>query len=261
MIRGQAALVDSLFFIAIVAALCTGLFYFAINYGSNSESLLYSFYSSDFATDSLKVMTYINVMRDGSPVNATNAASSTILVNPEFDYLLALIKEDYAENTGKGKEAVSITTQTAIAQTIYSVLKPFDDSIDYVFYISKEGVRAGEAKFLVMIFALHKCFSDDCTYQNPNKEVRRVFYACEPSQSNVLEKFVFSNVGKVDSALGKINLGSSAGSFSPFVTGLHLWVSKRIEPLEAVIETSELEDPAQRESNFNCKLILTKGEE
>jgi hypothetical protein len=41
--------------------------------------------------------------------------------------------------------------------------------------------------------------------------------------------------------------------------GLNLWVSKRIEKVNQIIQTSEETDPKKRESDFNCKLILTKS--
>jgi len=232
--KGQAALVDSMFFIAIVSAICTGLFYFAINYGLGTEALLVSFYSSDFAMDSLKVITYINVMRDGSPVEANPTSPSAYY---EYDYLLALVKEDYAKSPTK---TLSPKTRVAIANTLYSVLKPFDDSIDYAFYIAKQGETAADVKFVALIIATHE--KTDPTAP----QVNRVFYSCDPSAKNVLEKYVFSSVGKVDSAIGKISLFDSRDSSSVYVIGLHTWISKNVEALkrDKLIATS---------SEFGCK--------
>ncbi|MFA6268937.1 MAG: hypothetical protein WC652_03935, partial [archaeon] len=196
--RGQAALVDSLFFIAIVSAICTGLFYYAINYGLGSESLLNSFYSSDFAMDSLKVITYVNVMRDGSAVSLNSPVEFQ-----EYDYLLALLKEDFAQN-----KLIGEGSRKAIANTLYSVLKPFDDSIDYAFFITKEGTTVGEAKFIALIIAAHvpgpvTGAGDYCEPNTTNcYSIKRVFYSCDPTEKTVLEKYIFPNVGKVDSAMG-----------------------------------------------------------
>jgi len=242
--RAQAALVDSLFFIAIVSAICTGLFYFAINYGLSTESSLNSFYSSDFAMDSLKVITYVNVMRDGSAVSIDPSAPVSA---SEYDYLLAFIKEDFAQN-----KSIGIESRRAIANTLYSVLKPFDDSIDYVFYVIKEGATIQEAKYVALIMAVHvtsdsgeenqyycDSLTKKCFY------IHRVFYSCNPTEKSMLEKSVFPNLGRVDSAIGKITLSDSPSSSSPYTIGLHTWVSKRIEVLNNL----------DSNNSFNCTKI------
>lgn len=236
--RGQAALVDSLFFIAIVSALGTGLFYFAINYGLSSEAMLNSFYSSDFASDALKVITYVNITRDGTIVTPDMVVSSS----DEFDYLFAMIKEDYAENS---KEPVQITlkTQKYIASTLYSVLKPFDTSFDYIFFIAKEGSVKSEQKFMVMIFALHKPVDPDDKTQG----VTREFYSCSPKFSNVIEKYIFPNAGSLDSAIGRISLCESSGQCLSYLLGIDIWVSKKASIFTNITNETDAE--------FNCKLI------
>lgn len=254
--KAQAALVDSMFFIAIVSAVCTGLFYFAINYGTSAEAQLNSFYSADFAMDALKVITYINVFRNGSAVTAdTDLAGNP----PQFDYLLALIKEDYAKN-----KLLTIQTKTAIANTIHAALRPFDSSIDYVFYIAKEGYKPGEEKYLAMIISTRKCTAG-CAANSPASErvITRVYYSCDPPNSNSLETYIFPYAGKVDSATGKISLiDSSTGdstneTYSYYITGLHLWVAKKIDALDKIVNTSGDPDPKKREANFNCVLLNT----
>ncbi len=244
---GQAALVDSLFFIAIVSTICTGLFYFATYYGMGPEALLNSFYSSDFAMDSLKVITYVNVMRDGSPVNLEIASTAGSLT--EYDYLLALMKEDFAQNKVIGKE-----TQIAISNTLYSVLRPFDDSIDYIFYISRESNVVTSAKYLTLIIATHECTANcegnvDETLRGPStRQVSRVFYSCQPTINKVLETKIFPNVGKIDSAYGKVNLNDS-----PYIMGLHTWVAKNI----TVLRELPIEDKS--DPDLNCSQILIKN--
>lgn len=235
----QAALVDSLFFIAIISALGTGLFYFAINYGLNSEKMLNSFYSSDFATDALKVLTYVNITRDGRII------TPSMVVDPadEFDYLFAMIKEDYAENS---QDAVKITPQTQknIASTLYSVLKPFDSSFDYIFFITKEGGIQGEQKFLIMIFALHK---QSIPGDKSKESISREYYSCVPTFSNVIEKYIFPNAGALDSAIGRISLCESSGICSSFLLGINIWVSKKAKVFSDI--TNEVD------TEFNCTRI------
>jgi len=247
--RAQAALVDSLFFIAIVATICTGLFYFAINYGLGSEALLNSFYSSDFSMDSLKVITYINVMRDGSPVSLEVASTASGLL--EYDYLLALMKEDFSQT-----KSIGLETQVAISNTLYSVLRPFDDSIDYIFYISRDGSVASDSKYLALIIATHECTGGNCTSGVVEGDVKgtyartvsRVFYSCKPALNKVLESKIFPNVGKIDSSYGKVNLADA-----PYIIGLHTWVAKSVKILNNLSPTSSSPD-----SDLNCSLILSK---
>lgn len=218
--KGQAALVDSMFFIAIVAALGTGLFYFAINYGLSSESLLNSFYSSDFAADALKVITYVNITRDGRILMPEMTASPS----DEFDYLFTIIKEDYAEHS-TDENKITLDTQKSIAKTIYAVLKPFDNSFDYIFFITKEGGLQGEQKFLVLIFALHK-LSDP---NDPSSAVVREYYTCKPVFSNVIERYIYPNAGSLDSSIGRISLCEKSGECSSFLLGIDIWVSKKAD--------------------------------
>jgi len=270
--RGQAALVDSLFFIAIVSTVCTGLFYFAINYGTTTETQLNSFYSSDFAMDSLKVLTYINLYRDGNSVNPNDVINITpgggaagggyihtfVLGSsvPQTDYLLAMIKEDFAKN-----KEITIPTKTAIANTLHSVLKPFDSSIDYIFFIAKESTTASESRFITMILSTRKCTAG-CDYMSEasSRVISRVYYSCNPLKANVIEKYIFPYAGKVDSASGKISLvdfvGTSTGRYSYYVTGLYLWVAKDINKINQIVKTEGL-PPGQKEPDFDCVLLPT----
>lgn len=231
--KAQAALVDSLFFIAIISALGTGLFYFAINYGLSSEELLNSFYSSDFTTDALKVITYVNITRDGEIVKANRVVNST----DEFDYLFAMIKEDYAENSKK-EVKITLPTQKNIAKTLYEVLKPFDSSFDYAFFISKEGGVQGEQNFLVMILALHKYQPEE---SDPLKMVTREYYSCRPKFSNVIEKYIYPSVGSLDSSFGRISLCENSGTCSSFLIGINIWVSKSVEIFNKINEGDDTE--------------------
>ncbi|MDD3084170.1 MAG: hypothetical protein PHP82_04045, partial [Candidatus ainarchaeum sp.] len=205
--RGQAALVDSIFFLTIVSIICTTLFFFAINYGLQTESQINSFYSRDFSSDILKVITYINVPRDGKYILETEYFQS--------DYLLALIKEDYAD-----KRKMSDSTTDSIVRTLDNVVKPFDASIDYAFFIASES----ENKYLFLLLATHEC-EKWVDFQCENVE-RKYFY-CEPNNNKILEEKIFPFVGKVDSSFGKITLSEQDRPDSPgraFIIGFSGWI-------------------------------------
>ena len=250
---GQAALMDSIFFLTIVATICTSLFFFTINYGLQMESQLNSFYSSDFANDALKVITYINVARDGS--SALSLAASGV---KEYDYLLALIKEDYANEAQTPKHLTQRTIK-AIATTLNSVLKPFEGSLDYAFYL----VNESDTKPLALIMAVHKkttsvgsnssssALCEDL--KNGEGFVCRNYYYCLPSAKETLAKKIYPYVGQVNTALARVTLvdWASSGDSTPhaFQMGLDVWVSKDLNIL------SNLDAPAQI-ADFNCSLIL-----
>ncbi|MFA5764034.1 MAG: hypothetical protein WC915_04435 [archaeon] len=230
--RGQAALMDSIFFLTIVATICTSLFFFAINYGMQTESQINSFYSRDFATDALKVITYINVVRDGKAISELSPGEPF-----ENDYLLALIKEDYSD-----KHEMSEGTTHAIVRTLDNVMKPFDASIDYVFYLLSES----EENYLFLLFATHDCIDggtdvdgDNVTACNDLDEdkqdfISRKYFYCKPRDNTILETEIFPYVGKVDSAFGKVTLSDSAESEKqgrPFIMGFSGWVVTSLDKL------------------------------
>ena len=129
-----------------------------------------------------------------------------------------------------------------------SVLCPFEESRDYVFYILKESATALTSKYLVLILASRQRTPTDPSNQDASCQigedeqgnlvkncflVKRVFYSCEPTLSNVLEKKILSSVGKVDSAYGKITLGES-GSATPYVLGLSTLISADLTAIREI---------------------------
>jgi len=222
--KGQAALMDSIIFLTIVASITAGMFFFTINYGTQTKEQVNDFYASDFAVDSLKVITYINVLRTGDDFGYL-ASGETV----ELDYLLALIKEDYADT-----KTLSPETTKALVATLSATMKPFDRAYDYSFYL----VNESEKNFLFALFALHECTSDpsicdDAT--NPNKEIDRVFYYCTPGVSDFLEKEVFPRAGKINSGYGKVTLSENIGTSTEsriYIMGLHTWSARNISSLQ-----------------------------
>ena len=195
-------------------------------------------------------------MRDGNSISL-NSYETTGTQYGQFDYMLALVKEDYSRNN-----EISDSTKKAIANTLHSVLKPFDSSIDYAFFIALENSRVGEKKFVVLILATRKCTAvdNDCSEIRPGNDsiIKRAYYACDPAVSNVLEKYIYPNVGKVDSAIGTIALKSkNSEDYERFLIGINLWISRKIEPISRIITTGEETDPAKRDPEFNCVLIET----
>ena len=216
--RGQAALMDSIIFLTIIASVATMLFFFMANYGARADDQLDALYAEDFSIDVLKVITYINVTRDGRSVFEFSEEED---VEPEYDYLLAMMKEDYAD-TGTFTER----TKRATASTISSALRPFDESIDYVYYLLNED----SDEYLFLMFAVHEPVLDR---DGDIIEVKRVFYECQPHDKELLTQEVFPYVGEVNTAGGKIVLAEPySTSNTPFIMSLNLWITKDLEILE-----------------------------
>ena len=236
---------DSLFFLTIVAAITAMLFFYMTSYGEQMNGQLDAFYTKDFAADSLKVITYVNVLRDGDSLEEYLAGRRSD-ETPQFDYLLTLMKEDYSD-----KQEFSGTTVQAIALTLNSVLKPFS-SVDYAFYLLSES----KTDFLFLMLSIHE---GALTPAGDNKfdvvYVNRVFYNCNPQKQDILAKYVTPYVGQVDQSKGKITFVESGAKDSdgkPFIIGLDVWISRDLP----VIKDLDLQAtiPGQ---DFNCSEIMT----
>jgi len=244
--KGQAALMDSLFFLTIVAAITAMLFFYMTSYGNQMNTQLDAFYTKDFAADSLKVITYVNVLRDGTELDKHVAGDYGDDV-PQFDYLLTLMKEDYSD-----KQKFSGETITAIALTLNSVLKPFG-SIDYAFYLLSES----ESNFLFLMLSVHEgelSLVDEEKKKYDVDYVDRVFYSCEPKSQDILTKHITPYVGQINQSKGKISfldpdVTDSLGR--PFIIGLDVWISKDLPVIKDL--GPKLEQPGK---DFDCVEIM-----
>lgn len=121
---GQAAVTDAMYFLIIASALCVFLFSFSNGYGNSAAGQMAGQYYADYATSALKTMLYSSTSRSPEQSIYTSGA--------EIDYLLAYVKEDYADRHSMGKDSAA-----ALASSLRSVMRPLSNSFDYVFYISK----------------------------------------------------------------------------------------------------------------------------
>ena len=257
--KGQAALTDSLFFLAIVAAITAMFFFYLSSYGDEMNTQLDAFYTKDFAADSLKVITYVNVMRDGTNLQE-HIDGRYSGEEPQFDYLLTLMKEDYSD-----EQKFSGETVQAIALTLDSVLKPFN-SVDYAFYLLSES----ESKFLFLMLSVHEGeleLVDEELKKYDVVDVVKAYYSCEPINQEVLSKYITPYIGQVDQSKGKISfldpdVKDSLGR--PFIIGLDVWISKELPTIKALnpdlvdtIEDGIVRDNAKQAAlDFNCSLIM-----
>ncbi|MFA4907380.1 MAG: hypothetical protein WC602_03855 [archaeon] len=117
--KGQAAVTDSLYFLLIITGLSVFLFVFANSYGSTVSQSLQRKYETDFASSAMETLFNQSIPRD------TNAKISDAM---ESDYLLAALKEDYADN------GILDSTRDYLTKSIGAIMSPISDSRDYIFY-------------------------------------------------------------------------------------------------------------------------------
>ncbi len=126
-IKGQAAVTDALFFLIIVMALVSFLFFFTSQYGRSVGEYATSKYGSDYATSALKTILYSSFPRDGLELEDSH----------EVDFIIVGIKEDYASDQNINYFRKHLTS------SISKVMDPVKNSFDYFFFIR---VSEGEGR-------------------------------------------------------------------------------------------------------------------
>ena len=123
---GQAALTDALYFLLIVSGLSTMLFFYAGTYGNDVQQRVTDQYIREYTTSALETIVYSSTPR---------IAGETLDEATEVDYLLAAIKEDFADDSKLSE------TKAALSQNIEGVMQPIAGSYDYLFYIYKPDTK------------------------------------------------------------------------------------------------------------------------
>ncbi len=213
--KGQAAVTDALYFLMVVTFLSIFMFGFANSYGNSVKDKISNEYSTTFATNALKTILYASTPRD----------SSKTIYDPEaeIDYLLAIIKEDYSDDTSLGP-----TERRVLGRTISSVMAPIADTKDYLFYmtIPKQEQTNKNGQFVFLFFhttnfeidssALKgKSVPPSYLIQRPGNPVHRDYF-CAVSQgaagsadyANIAKRLarLFANVGPVSQGSAQVKL-------------------------------------------------------
>ena len=229
--KGQAALADAIYFLLIVSGLAIMLFYFSINHGNLVDEQLVLEFRSEYATSALKTMLYSSTPR----VPGTALAEST-----EVDFLLAAIKEDYADN------GEFDYMQGPIVNNVVAVMEPMADSFDYMYYI----YIIGQSEFAFMMLYTSHLELQDVSGSGIRKEVvsnERAIYLCEPDSLNKLDDLL-TGVGRVyqkgsNMALLKTKAAGGRGydEFESQVT-FAMWISTALPKLQNgnVLDNSHL---------------------
>lgn len=210
---GQAAVTDALFLLVIISSLTGFLFIFAANYGKGISDQVTRNDSFEFVSSALKTIMYQSVPRDAS------LSINVLAPDPdmEVDYLMALLKEDYADDGN-----LTLNTKVNVAKSLYAVMRPIADTQDYLFSINTAQefvmVVLWKTRFLVEDesgnYVPYTDAVDAERFQNvkaDESEPHEMFF-CTPSVSeNPLQK-LFLRVGTATQAQGLISMIRIASS-------------------------------------------------
>jgi hypothetical protein len=239
--RGQAAITDALYFLLIVSALCVVLFVISMSYGNTVTDQIKRQYGSEYAASAFKT-----IFNTSTPRVEGQALEDTL----EVDYLLAIIKEDFADAVDEK------LTKTAgvLANTIVGIMEPVQDNYDYVFYIYNFGsantssvsggyvfdpdspgaVAGSDAGLVFLLFSLHNAVQVPVDGKSFSSD--QIVFLCNPESglANVHKvEGLLSNVGSVSKSESWIRLvslesGSSTGNLKAAQVNLAMWVSTNV---------------------------------
>ncbi len=195
--KGQAALTDSIYFLLVVSGLSAFLLFFAVSYGVPIGEKLALQYRDEYATSALKTILYSSTPR--IPGEALEDAT-------EVDFLLAAMKEDFADN---GEFDV---TASLIVNNIVGLMEPLADSFDYIYYI----YVLGEEEYAFFMLYTTEYGDNIPRIRGSQVDVKggdTVIYLCKPKERDTIDPLI-TNVGRVyesGSRMQLVRIKSSGG--------------------------------------------------
>ena len=201
---GQAAVTDALFLLVIISSLTGFLFLFAANYGKGIADQVNRNDNYEFVSSALKTILYQSVPRDSNQVIDTQNPDP----DQELDYLMALVKEDYADD-----QNLSLNTQRNMARAVSSVMRPIADTQDYVFALN----TAQKYAFMMIWrtkFVVQQTQGKNERFQNVQvdpAETHEVFFCNPPLSDNPLQR-LFLRVGNTVQAQALVNMVEFSGN-------------------------------------------------
>ena len=183
---------DALFMLLIISGLSVMLFTFSATYGQDISNHLLRQYSVDYTTDALKTLLYSSSPRfPDQPLNPQLPGSAI-----EVDYLLAVVKEDYADSL-----AFDGQTKYVLLKNIEKIMQPVSDQFDYLFIIARQAPV--EYAYVLLYRSEFVCLKDgqefpcgeaarrvEITYPSPPRPSHK-FYYCQPSRPQQISDLVF----------------------------------------------------------------------
>jgi hypothetical protein len=206
----------------IVSVISTMLFFYASNYGLTLQQRVSSQYWREYTTGALETILYSSTPR---------IAGASLEESAEVDYLLAAVKEDFAEDGKIGETAL------VLKQNIYGIMQPVSGSFDYMFYF----YLFDEKKFpFVMIYARDAPQIDEGVVTPGAARI----YFCEPNTLDDLQK-ISEKVGASSSSNARVQFveikANDVPEYPPAEASLSMWIPTPLGSLIAELNCVEKE--------------------
>ncbi|MEM4262039.1 MAG: hypothetical protein QXZ13_03865 [Candidatus Diapherotrites archaeon] len=260
--KAQASVTDAIYFLLVVTFLSIFLFGFAGNYGKNVKEQIDNEFETTFAANALKTILYSSTPRDPQ--------KSLFDEKTEVDYLLAIIKEDYADDQELGEEERKV-----IAKTIKLIMAPIQDTKDYAFILFVPPESGRQQKIIYFFIHLTNFKKEEAKDPKGNVIPGRfmnyyvedtkthVDYFCGIGTTDFTElnrkiKRLLNNVSPVSQASAVIRMidNRSQATF-PAQAELYLWDAMWLGPTQESISDNKeplfYEEPTTPLSVFNCR--------
>ncbi len=226
--KAQAALTDALYFLLIVSTLSTFMFFFASSHGVTLQQRVVTQYWREYATGALETILYSSTPR---------IPGQTLEQAPEVDYLLAAVKEDFADDSEIDE------TQEVLAQNVSGIMQPIAGNFDYMFYLYAFDTK--EFAFVMVYSRAEPEFRDK---PGGGREVipgdARIHF-CKPADLSDVDALIEA-VGASAQSNARIQLvrldESNNQSYPPAQANLTMWIPTPID---------------EKIAGLNCDLFAT----
>ncbi|MFH1752442.1 MAG: hypothetical protein ABH821_05915, partial [archaeon] len=212
--KGQAAVTDSLFFLIIIVGLSTFLFTVVSGYGSSLSTQLSQQYSTEFVSSTLKTILYSSTPRDPSELLTAETG--------EIDYLLAMVKEDFFDDT-----VLRDDTKIVLGENVVAAMRPVSPTHDFIFYMYNQN----DTDFVFLMIKRTYAEYDSDGILDPNS-VETMYYFCDepfPPPPNYNAKTILATLvaraGEVFSSSNNLVFNTDGSGKKTITTSLALWSS------------------------------------
>jgi len=229
--KGQAAMMDSLFFLTIIVTLCVMLFKFSATYGDRIDLATSNLYFKEYSNSVLRTVFYSEIPLDFSlDINSAK----------EIDYLMIAVKEDFFSDGKIGNSDINdlqlIPGDIAkfnLYHTIKATMHPMPN-YDYVFYLHNDS----DLKFSFFLIKITNFEQQGAIQQGyrvqyiMNSEEPYGYYLCNP--------FEYADVRNLVSQANKVTSSSTPLRFYVGATEKQLTATFAIWPATTAIQDANL---------------------
>lgn len=173
---------DAFFFFLIVSGLALFLLSFGTNYGLSLDEQTEKEQFREYVSSALKVILYSSTPRD--PLCSLEECPSSGNPPEEIDFLMAAIKEDFADDGGLDE------TGKKLKDMIRAIMQPLGDSVDYAFYLYMPDQIDNQIPY----FLFYKSEFDPANCPGVEQECH-VFQYCKPLDRLAMDQFFFTLPG------------------------------------------------------------------